>query len=377
MALLMNGQLGFPNFSDTDPSELGFPDIEFPVIKITKLVSPQSLDEEEPSQPEVDPYAEAFAPGKPTKLPEGTAPPKLTYYDLERTTYKTTKPLAEVEKDLKAAFPEVSFHGTTSSEHPCGYQCTAMRLLGRIEIEICIFSDGASHLVEIRHLFGCRYAFCEAASDLAKQLKVDWISGPAEFKMPYAPPPLPAGVALEPPPEFTGKILTPEQYAQQTCEAMFPCLSGGGEFQLDNIRAAGMLAEGDTDGMFFAKGCPGIRIAECLGDLVKAEQGRGMNNHISKEIKAVCMGALANIASLQHADLKTLSSLVNPVVKGIKDECYHVRHEALRAALGLICHEIDMGPDIKDLLQAYIERPNEDSAAMAYACEALKMLQVE
>jgi hypothetical protein len=188
-------ELGFP--------VLGFPDIEFPVKVLTKPESPQSLDGGEPSQPEVDPYAEAFAPGIPiekTNPPKGTAPPKPTYFALERTTYETSESLAEVKKNLEAAFPEVSFDWTTSPEHPCGYECKAMRLLEQIEIQINIFSEGESHYVEIQHMFGCRYAFSEAASDLAKQLKVEWISGPAEFKMPYAPPPLPAGIALEPPP---------------------------------------------------------------------------------------------------------------------------------------------------------------------------------
>jgi len=377
-------------------ADLGFPDdfsaaAEFdPFEYQAHVVKSVGLDVEgRPDAPlseaAFDPYAEAFshgavfAPGSAgfERPRRDVAPPKPSYLDLERTTYKTTRPLATVKEHLEAAFPEVSFDWTVSAEHPCGYECTAMRLLGRIELEICIFSEGAAHLVEIRHLFGCRYAFSEAASDLAKQLKVDWIGGSAEFKMPFAPPPLPAGVALEPPPGFSGAVLTPEQYAAQACEPVLSLLSKESprSMRLQGARAAGKFAAGDIEGKLFATGCPGIAIAARLVELVQVEQGA--SKHTDKEMQCVAMAAIANVAALAHACPEWSSGpVVKVITEGADDSDAHVKREALRAAFSLTSRGFARKESsLRDVLHSHVEGPNTDSAAMSFAREALKACQ--
>ena len=342
--------LGFPDGPAPPIPDLGFPDdlaaaVGFDPFKYTtKSQKGQNKPETQTCEQVFDPYAKAFAHGAVStpesagfERPRDVAPSKPPYLELERTTYKTTRPLATVKEHLKAAFPEVSFDWKESTEHPCGYECTAMRLLGRIELEVCIFSEGPTHLVEVRRLFGCPYAFSEAASDLAKQLKVNWVGGSAHFKMPFAPPPLPAGVALEPPPGFSGPVLTPEQYAAQACAPVLSLLSSESprSMRLQGVRAAGKFAADDTEGKLFAAGCPGVHIAARLVELVQAEQAA--TKYTDKELYCVAMGAIGNITNLPHACPEWFNGLVIEVVsKGKTDGDYHVRHQAKLAADGLV-----------------------------------------
>ena len=342
-----------PNADGPAPpiADLGFPDglaaaVEFDPFEYTsRLPQGQNKPETQTGEHVDDPYAEAFAHGavftpgsagfeKPRR---DVAPPTPSYLGLERTTYKTTRPLATVKEHLEAAFPEVSFDWKESTEHPCGYECTAMRLLGRIELEVCIFSEGPAHLVEVRHLFGCRYAFSEAASDLAKQLKVDWIGGSGDFKMPFAPPPLSASVALEPPPGFSGPVLTPEQYAAQACAQVLSLLSSESprSMRLQGARAAGKFAADDSEGMLFAAGCPGVHIAARLVELAHAEQAATKDPDPGWH--CVAMAAIANITALPHACPVWFNGLVIEVVsKGVNHSDYHVQHQSKLAADGLV-----------------------------------------
>jgi len=358
-------------------AELGFPELGFPELR-NQTLRPQDIKSSQAEDPYAgDLYAEAFFPGKPAEEPpKDSAPLKPSYIYLVQTTFKTTLPLSEAITQLEAAFPRVSFDWTASSEHPCVYECTAVRLRGLVELEICIFYDGANHLVEIRHLSGCRYAFSEAASDLAEQLKVDWIGGSAAFRMPFAPPPLPAGVALEPPPGFTGKILTPKQYAAQACEPVLSLLGQESPhfMQLQGARAAGGFAAGDTEGMLFAEGCPGIPIAIRLIEIIQNEQALNPPD-TNTIITIIC--ALANIIRLPRVCPRLVSNpnLIKIANEAIKNEEYHAKREGIQIAFLLASRKIDMGPDIKGLLELYVKQPVKDVSAMKFAQDALKLLE--
>jgi hypothetical protein len=368
-------------------ANLGFPDdlaaaVEFdPFEYMARLPQGHNKPETQTGELVFDPYAEAFAygavftPGSADfeRPRRDVAPPKPSYLELERTTYKTTRPLAMVKEHLKTAFPEVSFDWKESTEHPCGYECTAMQLLSRIELEVCIFSEGPAHLVEVRRLFGCPYAFSEAASDLAKQLKVKWVGSSAHFKMPFAPPPLPAGVALEPPPGFSGPVLTPEQYAAQACAQVLSLLSSESprSMRLQGARAAGKFADDDTDGRLFAAGCPGVHIAVRLVELVQTEQAA--TKYPDAVLHCVAMGAIANIANKPHVCLEWSAGPVGSVIiKGITDNAAHVGREALHAAVGLMNRGIskEMFKRIKLEIQTILdtsESPHRDANAVKYA----------
>lgn len=277
----------------------------------------------------VQPSLELFKQGV-----EEVAPFKPDYLELARTTFPSPKKLDTLRSDLNRAFPACSIDVLGAAEDfPCGYACTALRLHSVVEFEVCIFAQPlpkTGHLVEVRHLMGCRYAFSQAAADLTKCLGVDFSEG---FKpLAFGPPPLPAG--FTPPSADFVPLALPGPCT--VCLALLAPESSCTD-QIQGARAAAALAaphDGistapccDQEAHYFAAGGEGCAVADRI--LVVAVEAD------SAELRAVAAAAMANIAALAHAAPYWLIRATAVVAKLAEDESLHVRREALRAGASL------------------------------------------
>jgi hypothetical protein len=126
--------------------------------------------------------------------------------------------------------------------------------------------------------------------------------------------------------------------------------------------------------MLFAEGCPGIPIAKRLIKIIQNEQAS--NNPVPYMIITIIC-ALANIIRLPHVcpELVSNPNLIKIANEAIKNEEYHAKREGIQIAFLLASRKIDMGPEIKGLLELYVKQPVKDVSAMKFAQDALKLLE--
>jgi hypothetical protein len=140
---------------------------------------------------------------------EPTAPLLPFYLRPSATSFQSTKPLARLCRELEAAWPVL---GATASPVEMGdcaaaplataWACCVENSVGSCEFEVRVFDcgDARQHLVEVRSLDGCRFAFSGVAAALAQHLRVAYTGGsaagavPAAFRaLPSEPPVFPVG----------------------------------------------------------------------------------------------------------------------------------------------------------------------------------------
>jgi len=142
---------------------------------------------------------------------EPTAPLLPFYLRPAATSFQSTKPLARLCRELEATWPVL---GVTSLPDEMGdgaaplataWACSVESSAGSCEFEVRVFDcgDARHHLVELRALDGCRFAFSRVAAALAQQLLVAYTGGsaagaaPTPFRaLPSEPPAFPAGLEM-------------------------------------------------------------------------------------------------------------------------------------------------------------------------------------
>lgn len=283
----------------------------------------------------------------------------------------------------------------------CTWDCTLERALARVRLEVRVFatvsstSSGGHHMVEVRHLSGCRYAFAEGAEALAAQLRVKFegcqsSSGGSPLSPLRSPPPLSDSALLElqknallgePPllsdtmPQTSDETKPPTPAADAAADTTKVSSSGAEEIrtaqhvlsllspeadcasQIAGCRAVGALALELTNCMgscpcagacganhrnhhaLFASGGAWLELATRVQSLASSDSSSRSSSGISaeqqSELQSVAMAAVANVAALESVCSSWLAQAVHTasgaLVAPASDDA-HVKREALRAA---------------------------------------------
>jgi hypothetical protein len=324
-----------------------------------------------------------------------------------------------LQKNLEAGFTTSSVAFAASETQPCAYDCSVVRELSVVEFEVRIFSteEKPSHLVEVRHMRGCRYAFSEASTDLANVLKVTFVGmAKNKSKLLSGPPPLPdsllelpslkratsgpkeapsAPVEMPPLPLCLG-----DEDEVCTCAHVMMLLSAEASttMRCQGCRAAGALASSLAETMgscelkgscgadhrnhhlLFAEGGSWVQIADRVAALAKVSAGEEETRE-EEECRTVAMAAVANISQLQHCCATWLSGAVKTVAAGAADDQPHIRREALRAAEALASRDKSLAaalvragvvPALELQAEGGTEDQSPDLAAQRFAQGALR-----
>ena len=333
-------------------------------------------------------------------------------------------------KDLGAAFAALSVSASREGpEEGCCWRGSATATRALVEIEVCLYTptEGVGHLVEVRRLSGCRYAFSEVAAGLAGRLgAARYLDGPA-LAMPSAPPALskdallgmptlrravsgeagagaPIGAAAPPPaaeapdvPEALSASADEVCTAQHVTALLAP--AAGLQSQIQGCRAAGALAAGIESCMgscalrgccgadhrghakLFAAGGAWLGVASRVAELA-AEPATGaspVHEPLLAELRFAAMGAVATVSALQHvcADWlanEAVAAAAGGVAGGEADP--HTRREALRATEALATRDTALAQQlaaVEGLTEALESEASgrADDAAQKYAQGAL------
>jgi len=321
-----------------------------------------------------------------------SAPPLPFFVRPVRTSFRSAAALETLQEDLEVGFAACSVAFSPSETQPCAYDCSVVRELSVVEFEVRIFSTAEKprHLVEIRHMRGCRYAFSEASTDLASQLKVAFVGVGAcnKSKLLSGPPPFPDALLELPslkratsgnapsdedsaklkaapedaaaPPPFPLSLGDEEEVC--TCAHVMQLLSAeaSSAMRCQGCRAAGSLAASLAETMgscelqgscgadhrnhhlLFAEGGSWVQIAERVAALAKPPAAGVEEAREEEECRTVAMAAVANISQLRHCCAAWLTEAVQTVVAGAADDQPHVRREALRAAEALASRDKEL-----------------------------------
>lgn len=89
------------------------------------------------------------------------------YVRPSRTSFHSKRPLSTIVQDMTKGFQSNYIEFSTLCEN-FSWECSALRLHTTISFEVRVFQTPAgAHLIELRHLSGCRHSFSSVASDLA------------------------------------------------------------------------------------------------------------------------------------------------------------------------------------------------------------------
>lgn len=293
------------------------------------------------------------------------------YLRTARTSFRSPKPLPQLLKDISGALEAKNIEvEVENAAEPCRLSCSAVRLLSVVAFEIRVFTcdagPGGKHLVEMRGLSGCRYAFSDLAADLASHLKVSYVGATGKPKAAaFCPPAFPADAAavldmpslklassdVKPPAAPAETPGTPEDEACTAIHVAALLVAGADEESLvAGCRACGSLAAELEACMkscahhgkcganhhghhfLFASGGPWVGLASRVAELAKVGEG---------EVRIVAMAAVANVAALEHVCVDWLAAAVTTVADGAAVDGSDssadalVRREALRAAEAL------------------------------------------
>jgi hypothetical protein len=238
-----------------------------------------------------------------------SAPSLPSYLRPAKTSFRSVKPIAFLMPELEHAFELYSVNFMAGENGPCTYACSVMVLLAMVEFEVRIFAaDCKEHLIEFRHLSGCRYAFSSSFNNISQKF-VEVSSVSTHVPMKFAPLPFGDLEDLEMPSLAMSRNVDHEVNMIASTASFDSMLQG--------VRAVGSIHDIDMNGF-------GMPLAKRVTELASSKTE-------SDELRGVAMGALANIASIENISLDWLNSSVDTVVAGVEDEQPHVRREAIRS----------------------------------------------
>ena len=238
----------------------------------------------------------------------------------------------------------------------CTWDCTMERMLNRVRLEVRVFATddgGPRHLVEIRHLRGCRHAFAEGAADLAAELRVEFEGSKSGAGGLFrSPPPISDSalfeMELDSTPGEGEKASNDDEDERRTALHLLALMSPESDWtsQVAGCRAVGALALEVADRGAshrnhrtpFASGGVWLELATRVQSLAHPETSArksGISDELRGELQSVAMAAVANVAKLEHVCGEWLEQAVRTASGALLDDAnddVHVKREALRAA---------------------------------------------
>lgn len=218
---------------------------------------------------------------------------------LARTSCRTADDVPAVRNTLTTAFAAHDVVFAASAQHRCGYSCSAFPGT-LIEFEVGIFEESREptrHVVEFRHMFGCRYAASHFITHLGESIGMIFPGRP----LPMGPPPLP------------NPIEPSEEAVRQSCDFLRSLIAG------DSSRSMveqGLRSVAATRPHLFLGPAAGL-IAPTVDVLKRFED--------DDEMRMAATFALAAMAKVCPADMRIAAALA----RGRLDPNPHVRRLAL------------------------------------------------
>jgi hypothetical protein len=276
------------------------------------------------------------------------APPFPAYLDLAPSHFASAKPLGALRRDLLGAFAACSVDAVPpgANGHPCAWDCSALDSTSSCAFEVAVFAASAGgHVVELRRLDGCRYAFSAVLAKLSAHLMVA-IPGGAAAR--WGPPPLPASFATRPAPEPQAAAAAEAAAARQTgayfCELLE--LTAPRAMQLAGLRAVARTAtalrtanEGalalDSDRTF--AGAVLAAVPTAVVALSERAVGAAASSACEDdpELAAAALAALVALVANGLGGAGNLAACRLAVAGAALGQPYHVRREALTLAEAL------------------------------------------
>ena len=218
------------------------------------------------------------------------------------------------------AFNNLFVDFARSRQHICGYAGSVVSLGVLVEFEVSIFAKGSGHMVEVRHIHGCRFAFGNFADNFAKELGVVYEGGGRSIS--FAPPSLPA--------DFSN-IEVPVSVEVQNCDFLHSRIEQGAprESVLQGVRSVGAMASDEEQKRQFETGGHAIKLANQTATIFKKSD--------DIEIRVAAIFTLANIVELKSVcdSIRTIIGSILVETDAVNDPNAHVRREATRAAVAL------------------------------------------
>ena len=229
------------------------------------------------------------------------------------------------------------------------------RMLARVRLEVRVFAtDDGRHLVEIRHLRGCRHAYAQGAADLAEELHVQFegSTSPAGGLF-RSPPPISVSalfeMELDSTPGEGDNASTDGEDERRTALHLLALMSRESDWtsQVAGCRAVAALALEVADRgashrnheHLYVSGGAWLDLAARVRGLAYPEaSAKGtscMSEELQGELQSVAMAAVANVAGLEHVCSSWLAEAALTARRALDEpmnDDTHVKREASRAA---------------------------------------------
>lgn len=249
---------------------------------------------------------------EPRVFPE--APLKPFHLKIEMTSFHSSKPLSLLIPELEDGFECFSVNYATD-ETPCIYSCSVLHQLALVEFQVRVFATQANvdHLIEFRHLSGCRYSY----SDVFKHLSEPFVGSNSKSRMLKKLAPL--------------TLCTEDELAMPSLFSSSPSSVVDHEVSLLSDEA-GLIS--NIQGVR-AVGCSQSNINMCDGGFGVPLASRitelASSTNENDELRTVALGAIANMAATENISNAWLNNTVDTVVAGVEDDHPHIRREAMRS----------------------------------------------
>ncbi len=218
--------------------------------------------------------------------------------ELARTSCRTADDVPAIRNTLTTAFEAHQVVFAASAQHRCGYSCSAFPGT-LIEFEVGIFEESREpmrHVVEFRHMFGCRYAASHFITSFGESIGMFFPGRP----LPMGPPP------------FMDSIEPSEAAVRQSCDFLRSLLAS------DSSRSMveqGLRSVAATKPLLFLG--PAACLISPTVDVLKRFED-------DDEMRMAATFALASMAKVCPGDMRIAAALA----KGRLDQNPHVRRLA-------------------------------------------------
>lgn len=230
------------------------------------------------------------------------------YLKAAKTSFTSGQSVPILMQELEHAFESFSVHYNVDEKSPFTYACSMLLQLALVEFEVRVFAmESQEHLVEFHHMSGCRYSFSDAYSKLSET-----------FGVTHVPMKLAPIVICD---DFDMPTLSPSPSCVIDHEMSLLSDGAGLDLKFQGARAVGSST--DNVDMFIEDGF-GMPLANRISELASSSNG-------NDELRSVCMGSVANLASMENVSMNWLNNTVDTVVAGVEDDHPHIRREALRS----------------------------------------------
>ena len=240
----------------------------------------------------------------------------LPKYQHTHTTMMLTEPLSDIVRRVEDVFRvlSVDFMQCTHTEY--WYAGTTMNNGAFLRFEVILIGHEEGHMVEVRPLSGCPFAFSHFAYDFANAMGACFIGGGKPI--PMSPP------AIDDP--FLFQEISDEAKSD-TCRFVLDSLSSEASRRtiLQGLRRVGAMAADEKQACYFYKEGYGVPLALRAATIFTLSKG-------DHEARATAMNALAEVLSLPNVCPSISSAVAVWLPEALHDPNMHVRNDAQRIA---------------------------------------------